>query len=443
MLAGAIPQNYVTPRWLPVTAPASEDFAAVRSLLIRAFPAGAGTPAARYRYAVSRGTISVATTRPPYTTETSNVELTWRGSFALEVEQGTHLFACGRVNGRRLPIELALGITLSLANDWSLEATQHDATISLPEGCRLRPGADAAPALREAGRRLLADAAARLAGLAVTGGKALRSNAEIVWAILSQPFAVAGQAWLLLDPQSLPFETPNIEAGDGLTLQLRFGLVAQPRLTIGARPSVALKPLPDLAGGAHGPNGVHVAVDARVPFDLLSQELTAKLKGTRIPLQPLGSIEIRLVEAYGSTGGKLAVRIGYSGAASGDAYFVGTPSFDPQTHVIAMPDLDFTVVTHNLLVNLAEPFVRSHRFIDLLRRRATFDASAVLDRELAGVTRGFNQSLDGPAGTKIQFGGTLDRVRFGGLAIDGDDLVLRGVADGEARVTIEATAALP
>ncbi len=227
-----------------------------------------------------------------------------------------------------------------------------------------------------------------------------------------------------------------------ITLELRFGLIARPRVVLGPHPAAPAPPLPDLDPHPPAAAGFHVWLDVRVPFDLLSEQITAKVRGTPIHLEPLGTLEIEQVAVYATEGGKLVIRVGFAGAAHGDAYFLGTPTFDRTQHVISMPDLDFTLSTRNLLLNLAAPIVHLHRFTEMLREKATYDISPLIERNVSGVLRAFNQSVAGPAGTKVQLSGKVQDVQFGGIAVEGEALVVRGVADGNAGVTIEGTSAL-
>ena len=123
-------------------------------------------------------------------------------------------------------------------------------------------------------------------------------------------------------------------------------------MVIGNKPAVALKPLPESGGASTGRRGFRIQMVAELPFTVMDSIVRKKLVGRSFDIEG-HKIRVRGARLYGS-GTKLVLAATVSGDARGTLYFVGTPVFDPDSQVVSVPDLDFSVESRSVLPEVAE-----------------------------------------------------------------------------------------
>ncbi len=101
------------------------------------------------------------------------------------------------------PFSVAVDVRFGLQPDWSLTAQILQASLTLPEQCRFLPASvDATPALRTISQTFLDATERQLAVITAGGSKSLRSNAEILWAVATQPFAISDERGSCSNPRA-------------------------------------------------------------------------------------------------------------------------------------------------------------------------------------------------------------------------------------------------
>jgi len=379
------------------------------------------------------------------------VRVAFNGSYLFELRNPVATYACAGATGKAAATASAVAdVGLDLKPDWSLAAQTQNAAAKLDGRCTIGSTAtvDLTPQIGAAYAKIVNDASNALAGVVrqVTS-RVVRREIENAWTQLGIPYQVRPGVWFVLNPDNYQFAQPSFAVtGPDLHMTANFVLVAQPQVAIGTKPVVVPKPVPPLQplGAAQG---FHVAVDTLIPFAAISKAVSAKLNGTTVSVPVLGNVKIGIVRVYGTNVGtetdvipKLVVQADFSGGANGEFYLVGTPSYDPKTSVISMPDLNFTIRTGSFWLRTFAPLIHSGKVVWLMREKARFDASEYVRTVNDQVLSAFNRKIVTPTGTTYDLSGKITGVNVGGIGFSRTDLVVRAVADGTAKLDVTTDA---
>jgi len=189
------------------------------------------------------------------------------------------------------------------------------------------------------------NAAARIIDRQTPSLTNLKPQAEQIWTALRTPVELAPRTWLVLEPSEVAL-TPI--SGSGGIVTSTLVLRAQTRVVIGARPSVAARPLPALRVANTVDGGVRVPFDLQLPYEDASAFATRDFAGKtyKVGDRPLTIESIRFSPAEN---GRLLVeaQIDYRGGTlrnyRGLVFLEGTPVFDRATGSISLPDLEYSL----------------------------------------------------------------------------------------------------
>jgi hypothetical protein len=132
--------------------------------------------------------------------------------------------------------------------------------------------------------------------------------------------------------------------------EVRYAVQARlrPYTTMGRAPEPM--PMPDPRDPT-APPGFRVVGSVAISSQELAAPLRARLVGRRIPDRPSNQVTVTDVEVYG-TAERLAIRIAFVGAATGDAYFVGSLELDEDAAEVRLRDVRPTPETAAALAKL-------------------------------------------------------------------------------------------
>lgn len=173
----------------------------------------------------------------------------------------------------------------------------------------------------------------------------LREIVTDVWGFLATPMALQDSLWLVIDPAAIRFDKVRSE---GTVLHSSLGITAYPRVVSGARPVVAMRPVPPMERIGSAP-GLSLLSEAAIGWDVLSGILRQQLVGDTLEVAGR-RLEVADLSVSGLEDGRVAVGLTVRGDARGTVYAVGVPVFDPVDLVLTMPDLEFDVSSRNLMV---------------------------------------------------------------------------------------------
>ncbi len=149
-------------------------------------------------------------------------------------------------------------------------------------------------------------------------------------------------------------------------------------------------------------------------------------------------IRIRDVQLSGIGGGRVALGVTLAGHVRGKLYFTGTPSLDPVSRQVHVPDLDYDVGTSQMLV-LGFAWLRGVHIRDFLRERARLPDSEAVGRLRGLAEHGINRVL----APGVTLSGRISDARGTNVLATRNEIRLRAVADAELKLAIDRGPKLP
>jgi len=263
----------------------------------------------------------------------------------------------------------------------------------------------------------------------------VRKRFEKVWRDLKKPLRLGDSLYMTINPSVA--EVGAIGARGG-TAYANLRLLAAPRVTTGPRPRPDDTPLPPLELASDVGRGARVLLDASFAYPIASAMLRRALVGRRLG-EGRQRIRIRDVRIFGLGGGKVALGVNVSGAVRGRLFLTGTPSFDPDSRQITVPDLDYDVGTARILVRGYE-WLNDRRLRDFLREKARLPDSAVVHKLALLAEQGMNRDL--PArGTHIS--GRIDESGVVAVRATLVDIRVRALAEADLKLSIDRAPSIP
>ena len=351
--------------------------------------------------------------------------LRFRGRVALPGIGG--IASCGYEPEPMRRAEMRLATSLYWRTDWRLASRATSIAPDILDPCQVTLlRVDATPTMK----RLIEGQLARLKqqfDSIVPAVADLRPAADSMWRVMQRPIAMdsASTIWLTLTPVRASLAPL---AGSGSSISSAIVLEAHPRVVIGAKPAAETRPLPSLtlAGQA---SGIHVPIDVELPFDDLSQRVTALMSG-----EVAGKgIRVSEIKVWG-VGDTAVVRVGIDGRVSGSLFMLGRVAFDAATRSVLVTDLRYTIESSSKMssikATLGAPRIR--HALDEATGHGRLAVGEQLDQVKVQLTSQLNREL-APGLTLT--GGVRD-VRIGGLYTTPTAFVLRVIFDGDARLDV-------
>lgn len=217
----------------------------------------------------------------------------------------------------------------------------------------------------------------------------VRKPVEKIWLEIQKPISLLNrQLWLVINPREISLGP--ITATDS-TLVARLDLLAAPEIRSGARPIPDSLPLPLLGRTSATTDTADVRMEGLLTWEAADSILSRKVVGKTIGTG-WKRVTIDALEARSAGRGRILLDVTISGAAHGTLHVIGTPSYDPATDEISMPDLAFDVNSTGYLGQAAVWLVNGP-FLDEVRDMARIKASVLMDELVRIVTKEVNRSL--------------------------------------------------
>jgi hypothetical protein len=338
--------------------------------------------------------------------------------------------SCGG-DGTRPRARLTIESDVELTNSWTLRprtrASVRPLTNTDRDKCQVTlisvdVTKKVMEAAREALQQELVEFDSRLAAFD------LPRESQRIWKVLQSPQRLTDSLWLVIDPSAVRVGLLEMR---GDTLVTSVGVSAYPRVTGGARPDSAHRPMPPPQDSASRPPVLHMLTEGRLPYEVASTILSRELRGDTIRVARRTLI-IDSLQVLGVGDGRAAVRLAVSGAVKGVLYVVGHPAYDPATAQLYMPDLTYDIGTRDLLTG-ALSWLASGAVEDYLRNQVRINLGKVIadGREL--LEKNLNRDL--AKGVHLRAHVTTGK----GLNVRAapDALLLRVIASGQGELVLD------
>jgi hypothetical protein len=340
--------------------------------------------------------------------------------------QWVQLGSCGQ-EGRAMPsIDLGLRTQLGFRNDWTVTPRTTPRRVRTGVHCKLtKANVDVTERVANLVQGLL-DRAAPEIDARIREEAALRRRVENVWEDVQKPIRASTGVYVMLQPEALAVSPPQ---GSGTTLNTTVSVTVRPRVVVGDKPEVTPKPLP-LSGTTTATEGFRIQLVAELPFATMDSVVRSKLVGRSFDIEGR-RIKVRNTRLYGA-GQRVVLAANLIGAARGTVYFVGTPVFDPDSQIVSVPDLDFSVESKEVLPQVAQ-WLLYDQMRDQMRASARFPVGDRIDKIRADV----DSALDRQLSRAVRMNGRVDRITPLGVFVFSESVAAVVQADGQASIRID------
>jgi hypothetical protein len=182
-----------------------------------------------------------------------------------------------------------------------------------------------------------------------------------------------------------------------------------------------------LLSGTRG-DGLDILVEVVGEYATVGEMLTQAVAG--LTLEGAGrTLRMDGIRVSGIGGGRLALEATVRGDVRGHLFLVGTPSFDPVTDSVSVPDLAFSVSTANMIVASAS-WIADLGLEKLLQARARWRVDPAVDWAADELALGLNREF----APGVRLTGSVDSLRVVRVVAERRGLVI-GVA-GTAQATL-------
>jgi hypothetical protein len=427
------PSASLTPTALPPSEPAVLALpitivtSAVQTQLERALPRADSLDQARclslggvvcHQYVFRRDTLSLRVSGDRIDVLAA---LRYRGRVSLP--GGGSVGSCGYAPEAMRRAELRFTTSLYWTTAWRLASHNTALTSALPDPCEVTLlKLDATPLMRRIADAQLARVAQQVDSALPTLAD-LRRPADSLWRAMQEPMPLdsAGTMWLMMNPERVGLAALD---GQGTTIRTGLTLVARPRVVTGARPSLAVRPLPPLSLAPLG-KGLRVPVQVEMPFEAVSRRATELLAAETAR----EALKVTKVDVFGA-GDSAVVRISMSGRMNAQLTLAGRPRFDVASRTLLMDDLHYSVESRDFMTRvkatLGAPLVK--HAIEV----ATNGGRLALGPQLDSARAQLSQQMNRPLAPDVVVGGGVTGLRLTGLYLTPDAFVVRVLLEGEA-----------
>jgi hypothetical protein len=319
--------------------------------------------------------------------------------------------------------ELRFTTSLYWTTAWRLASRNTSLTSSLPDPCRVTLlEIDATPIMHRIADAQLAHVVQQVDS-ALPSLADLRRPADSLWRAMQEPMPLdsAGTMWLLMNPEQVGLAALD---GQGTTIRTGLTLVARPRVVTGARPTVAVRPLPPLTL-APPAKGIRVPVQVEMPFAAVSRRATELLAAETAR----EALKVTRVDVTGA-GDSAVVRLTLAGRMNASLTLAGRPRFDVASRQLVVDDLHYTVESRDFMTRvkatLGAPLIK-HAI-----EQATNGGRLALGPQLDSARTQLTQQMNRPLAPDIVVGGGVTSLRLTGLYLTSDAFVVRVLLEGEA-----------
>ena len=265
----------------------------------------------------------------------------------------------------------------------------------------------------------------------------IKPQAQQIWTALQQPYLIAPNTWLVLDPAEV-FLTPI--HGSGLNVASTIELHARTRVVVGAKPAIAQKPLPPLRIANAADRGIRVPFEVELPYTEASRLITEQFGKRTYSLGGGATLAVDSIRLSAATNGKTNIEasIDYRGGGlhhySGLVYLEGVPSFDPATGNVVVSDVDYSLdpKRHNPFLRVANRMAH-----DDVRAQLRAGARWPVGDSIATMKNDIEHGITRKLASNVMLRGHVESIQPVSVTGRTDGFTIRAVAVGNAEVEVK------
>ena len=202
------------------------------------------------------------------------------------------------------------------------------------------------------------------------------------------------------------------------TLLFTLGVACYPELSSDSGNLSVTGFLPPLTT-ADLPAGFVINTNGRYEYPYIDSLLTRFVAGKTFNLDG-NQVIIRSVEVRGLDNNKVEFKIDFAGSRRGILYLTGTPKLDITNQIISVPDLDYSLKTGDILLNVGKTLFNK-KIVNMMREKAVLNIRDVYTQNKLSLDSAFNRSIT----PQIATSGNSQEIQVTGLVIKKDNLLFQ------------------
>jgi len=230
--------------------------------------------------------------------------------------------------------------------------------------------------------------------------------------------------YLSINPQSVRISNFNL---NGSLLSFSVGLSAKPVVTIASNPQPPSL-LPNLT--TYTPtNGFNIYLDLIENYDHLTNVVNQQVAGQSAEVAGKTFI-VDKTKIWG-IGKQIVMQVDFKGSNTGTIYLVGTPTYDPVTHVLSFPDLSFDLQTQAWMLKAAK-WMFNGKITDAIRQRAVYNCSQFIADSKIKIQKQASRDY----GNGVHSDVTIKDLDIQAIYPTADRLIIRTLSNGQIKVKV-------
>lgn len=260
----------------------------------------------------------------------------------------------------------------------------------------------------------------------IVNGLDFSSTTRLLAERINKKIPLDKYGYLKINPSAVKMSKMNSNQD---TLQATLGIYCFPELHSDSTNNYTASFLPPLQA-AELPAGITVYTNARYDYPFINTVINQLVKDTAFEVEGKKVI-VKNVRLNGADDGKVEIMVDFEGDKKGSLYLTGTPRLDTASQVIVIPDLDYSLKSNDLVLNLGKTFF-SNKILRALREKATISIASLVEQN--------RKSIDAQLNKKIMDGvfsaGTFKDIRVLSLVVGKDVLQAQTCTRASASIVI-------
>jgi len=143
------------------------------------------------------------------------------------------------------------------------------------------------------------------------------------------------------------------------------------------------------------------------------------------------TVILKNVHITGAENGKIEMTVDFEGDKKGSLFLVGTPQLDTAKQIISIPDLDYSLKSHDIILNIGKSLF-GNKILHTLREKATIRITDIVEKNRKNIDAQLNKKImDG-----VISSGSLTDMRVLALLVGKDYLQAQTCAHVKASIVI-------
>ncbi|MEP7278243.1 MAG: DUF4403 family protein [Bacteroidota bacterium] len=262
----------------------------------------------------------------------------------------------------------------------------------------------------------------------VVNGLDFSSTTRLLAEKINKKIPLEKYGYLKINPSAVKMGKMNSNKD---TLQAVLGIYCYPELHSDSTNNFTASFLPPLQNEAVLP-GITLYTNARYDYSFINTIINQLVKDTTFEIEGKKLI-LKNVVLNGAENGKVEILVDFDGDKKGSLYLTGTPQLDTASQVIIIPDLDYSLKSGDLILNLGKTFF-SNKILHGLREKAVISITGLVEQN--------RKSIDAQLNKKIMEGvtstGTLKDIRVLSLVVGKEALLAQTCVRAGASIIISS-----